>query len=120
MATAKERAQFLAVLTREFPERGLMDIERIANSIMRNARTHGSLCVAECNGPPSNDLADEWEQHVSKRKTAVIGRLRDLAAELGVRMDLGGDPRGYTVKIHLPSGASNTWGGRECGWGVPQ
>lgn len=38
----------------------------------------------------------------------------------GVVPIFGGDPRGYTVKILLPDGSSNTWGGFECGWGVPQ
>lgn len=26
---------------------------------------------------------------------------------------------GYALKLHLPSGAGNTWGGEGCGWGVP-
>jgi hypothetical protein len=34
--------------------------------------------------------------------------------------DFGGDPRGYTVKVHLPNHAYNTWGGAESGYGVPQ
>lgn len=38
----------------------------------------------------------------------------------GVVPDFGGDPRGYTVKLLLPDGSYNTWGGFECGWGVPQ
>ena len=33
--------------------------------------------------------------------------------------EVGGDPRGYTLKLRLPSGKGNTWGGDECGWGVP-
>ena len=31
----------------------------------------------------------------------------------------GGDPRGYTTKLIVPSGAHNTMGGREDGIGVP-
>lgn len=31
----------------------------------------------------------------------------------------GGDPRGYVLKLRVPSGSSNTWGGPECGIGVP-
>lgn len=44
-----------------------------------------------------------------------------MAESLGVTLELGGDPRGYTVKLMTPkSGRYNTWGGAECGWGVPQ
>lgn len=38
----------------------------------------------------------------------------------GVVPIFGGDPRGYTVKLLLPDGTYNTWGGFECGLGVPQ
>ena len=27
-------------------------------------------------------------------------------------------PRGYVVKLHLPSGKHNTWGGKESGYGI--
>ncbi len=35
-----------------------------------------------------------------------------------VDLDDTDDPRGYTVKLSLPSGRSNHWGGET--WGVPQ
>ena len=41
-----------------------------------------------------------------------------FSAEAYIVPDFGGDPRGYTVKLHLPEGTSNTWG--RDGYGVPQ
>ena len=44
-------------------------------------------------------------------------RVRDaLPPQIGVTFN--GDPRGYAVKLHFASGAYNTWGGKEEGWGI--
>ena len=39
-----------------------------------------------------------------------------LPLEIGITFN--GDPRGYAVKLHFPSGVYNTWGGKSEGWGI--
>lgn len=41
-----------------------------------------------------------------------------VCEEIGCAVVFGGDPRGYTVKLILPSRLSNHWGGET--FGVPQ
>lgn len=53
-----------------------------------------------------------------KRVATLEARVLAICAELGLRVTFNGDPRGYAVKLHLPSGHYNTWGGREEGWGI--
>ena len=50
---------------------------------------------------------------------AIEARVRELAGLLGVRVTFGGDPRGYTVKLHVEGDKLyNTWGGAESGYGI--
>lgn len=46
--------------------------------------------------------------------------IKNLCQPYGFTPILGGDPRGFTVKLLFPSGIYNTWGGKESGYGVPQ
>jgi hypothetical protein len=46
-------------------------------------------------------------------------RIKKLAKERDFGVKFKDDPRGYTVRLLLPSGAYNTWGGKEEGYGVP-
>lgn len=45
-------------------------------------------------------------------------RVRAICHALGITVIFNGDPRGYAVKLHFASGAYNTWGGKEEGWGI--
>jgi hypothetical protein len=57
---------------------------------------------------------------------AVEARIRALVSSLPtvngqpIRVRFGGDPRGYTVKLTMPDGRYDTWGGPAEGIGVPQ
>lgn len=136
MATRKEREEFLSVLQDELVWPGVRkgkssalgraEVLEAGRLLLRHARTHGNLAVEECNGPPDWLLRngqkgiDERAAHIAKRQERCEKRIREICADLGLRVELGGDPRGFTVKIHFPSGKYNTWGGRESGYGVPQ
>lgn len=143
MSTAKAREQFIAVLAREYPKRPLPVITKFGHTLMRLARVHGQLAVEECNGPehlngpnpfdrggPTGQrerfeaerrrLMTEWETNLTQRQASNDRRIKELCADFKVPVKLGGDPRGYTVKLRLPSGAYNTWGGADDGYGVPQ
>lgn len=89
-------------------------------AILRAARTIQRLAETACNRP----LTEREE----RRHAAAVARIRKSLAELATWStdgrsvtiaEIGRDPRGYCVKLRLPSGKGNTWGGDECGWGVP-
>ena len=93
-----------------------------ADKFMKLARTLERINVRECNGYSSPnpyfraDLA-EAKDRVARARTEA--RLKDLCRHYGFGLNLGGDPRGFAVKLILPTGRYNTWGGKEEGYGVP-
>lgn len=99
--------EFAHLMGREYPKATAKDVDEL----LVLARRHGVAAVRVCNRGSDSDVA---------RKDAVEARIEALCAGVGVRVKFGGDPRGYTVKVFFPSGRSNTWGGAEDGWGVPQ
>ena len=52
------------------------------------------------------------------RVTKLEERVRTVCTELGIGAKFNADPRGYPVKLLLPNGDFNTWGGKEEGWGI--
>ncbi len=130
MATSKERDDFIAVLVRALPEHSPMQVTNAARLLLRHAKTHGNVACMECNGPGDwvhrlaiKDASKEYEKHqawCNKRTEQLERRITEICQSIGVRPNFGGDPRGYTVKLHLPTGAYNTMGGQEEGYGVPQ
>lgn len=88
--------------------------QQFVQELLQLARQHGRLCEIYCN----RGFAPREE----RKKQRIEKRIHTICLELGkgFRAKLNGDPRGYTVKLILPSGRYNTWGGAEDGWGVPQ
>jgi len=88
---------------------------RVANQFMKLARTLERINVRECNGYhiEAQRLTDE------QGRARTEARLKDLCRHYGFGLNLGGDPRGYAVKLILPTGRYNTFGGKEEGYGVP-
>lgn len=65
----------------------------------------------DCNGL-ENTLAKRHEE-------ADLDFLRDLVKQGKLpNLHINRDPRGYPVKLELPSGRYNTWGGAEGGFGI--
>lgn len=127
--STNEREAFIAQLVRALPDFPAPLIVRNARLIIRHAVTHGHLAEQSCNGHPAqgspsmdvatvNRLQEKWDARIAKREAQIERRIAELCAEIGIAVHFGGDPRGYTVKVQLPNGASNTWG--RDGWGVPQ
>lgn len=149
MATEKERQNFIAVFVAEYNGKhnphprnsdpgahggpGVLTLQECidaARALLRHARTHGNLAVAECNGPgdyinrmpypAAGDAINVWQGNLERRQERCEKRITEICAGFNLPVTLGGDPRGYTVKVKLPSGAYNTWGGSESGYGIPQ
>lgn len=95
--------------------------ERIIPTIrelMRLSRRHGRLQERLCSEPDDDGRLGRMDERLEERIKALVSADPLACAIKGVI--LGGDPRGYTVKVLLRNGKYNTWGGAEDGWGVPQ
>lgn len=66
----------------------------------------------------SVEMSERETARLERREANAEERVHRLAATFGARADFNGDPRGYVVRLILPSGKYNTWGGAESGWGV--
>lgn len=95
---------------------------RIGNGVARWA-------VRACNGeghrvthPASGGWCWQWDDSDNiaheKADARALAKLQAIADRYGATVKLGGDPRGYVVKLRLASGRHNTWGGAPDGWGV--
>ena len=84
--------------------------------LIRMAEAYAKIQEDECN----RELT-EREREIERKAAELI---RTIARELEIGVKLGGDPRGYTVKIlladpsHEGQNFYNTWGGSEEGWGI--
>jgi hypothetical protein len=123
----RERDQFTAALAQAYPSMTIERLREARDKLLTLARQHGRLAVEECNGPDGVHLMNsaqiaEWQVNLDLRQTRCEERIKALIADRlpGTKLILGGDPRGYTVKLILPTGAYNTMGGKDDGWGVPQ
>jgi hypothetical protein len=110
MTKPTEREEFLLVMGQEFPGRG--DLAGIVRLLLRLAKTHLRWAETRCNR--------EVNEAEERREERLEQRISELCADLGIRVKFGGDPRGFTVKLFLPSGRYNSFGGKEDGFGVPQ
>ncbi len=87
---------------------------QLAQTVLNNAQVLQRLAVAECNR--------ELTEYERKKIDRAAARIVEAAAESGGKFkpaEIGGDPRGYVVKLHLAGGAHNTMGGAGSGYGVP-
>ncbi|KAB0269047.1 hypothetical protein [Microvirga brassicacearum] len=93
---------------------------RIGGGVARRAVQH-------CNGIPRYEgkpgqLVATWHQEDEDRKERLdardLAKASEIAARYGAKAQIGGDPRGYTLRLFLASGRNNTFGGAESGWGV--
>jgi hypothetical protein len=103
--------------------------------MLRYAETLNRLAEAQCNGdyPCDNGQREtkacaECSMGYAPETLARDGTCRDcrttnraekLAESCGFRLLTSGDPRGYVVRVLFPSGAYNTLGGADQGYGVP-
>lgn len=128
MSYQKERDQFIAVCVAN----GLTVDD--ARAFLRMATTADRLAVAQCNG---DWPADNGERQIKTCPDCEIGwapssfragvcpdcrltaRIEARAEACNIKVLVNGDPRGFVVKLILPSGSYNSWGGPEHGWGVP-
>jgi Ethanolamine utilization protein EutJ (predicted chaperonin) len=54
-----------------------------------------------------------------RRKQNLQTRIKTVLERAGLALNhFNSDPRGYAVYLDLPDGSCNSFGGRECGYGI--
>ena len=100
------------------------DARRIAALLMRHGKTYSRIQEMNCNGvewmqfdtnESFNKRQARHEAYCEKREGQLERRIGELVKMLGNSSDafgvvFSGDPRGCTVKITVPSGATNDMG----------
>jgi hypothetical protein len=101
------RAMNERVLARNFPNVNVVqlqtDLYKLALDCERNA-------LGLCNTPNWEDQRDQLRIRLEQ--------IKNKHGALALEADVTGDPRGYCLKLHLPNGDHNTWGGKESGYGI--
>jgi hypothetical protein len=85
-----------------------------ADYLIRLANAHHQMMVDYCNGMEPLYREDD---EPTTRYADLISLINEAASSCGCGVVLKGDPRGATVKLVMPNGATNDWGKE--GWCVP-
>lgn len=135
MSQQSERDQQIADLTAEgWPLADIRAILRHAATLNRLAELSCSSEAADrdrvpcpgangwrclCDAPAAAGIRQhERVPRIDVQADRVGDKVIALARRNQAEARLNGDPRGYVVKLILPSGRYNTMGGRESGYGV--
>lgn len=111
MATNQDKKEFVNVLVKEFnqPEGEALNV---ANKLQKLIRLHESWMLEKCNVPVDEDV---WNKKVDD----IRKKISDILFSVGVKqIEFNSDPRGFTVYIQTPNQYSNSFAGREAGWGI--
>lgn len=116
MSERQNEYEFVGILTRELGDRyGNLRVVTLATDLMKLGAKASKLAVNLCNVP---DYQETFDKGIERVRKAVAERLDGT----GIGFEVGGDPRGFTLKLTLKgattNGASNHFGGES--WGVPR
>lgn len=109
MSYQRDRGEFIEVLHNE----GVP--EDVALDVLRDAQRIHTLAEHQCGdgygagpyGEPTEAQMADWEKREENAQARISGKL----AAYGIVSNFQGDPRGAVVKLRLPSGRSNDFGG---------
>jgi hypothetical protein len=94
-----------------FSKVGIVFPTHNAFEAVRLARRYNKIQEDRCNGEMSSMKEAEEENTETK--------ILNIVQPHGVSATFGGDPRGYSVKLHAPTqDVYNTLGGKEEGYGI--
>ena len=115
-----ERTEFVIIMVEELKSNRVVGLRGLLGDLMFLAKRHGMLQERVCNGHQT--VKGDWDEEAAnrdqKREEAIEARITAICEKLGCKPIFSGDPRGATVKVIVPSGRSNSWGGE--GICVPQ
>ena len=98
MSNRRERDEFVALMTREYPDN--RNLLTLLENLMRLSRHHCHLQESACNMPVP-------EGHDAACENRIIAACNQLSGCVPI---FSGDPRGCTVKLRVPSGRRNDFG----------
>ena len=104
--------QFACQLTRELKKVTPYHVAIMADELMRLSRKHHRIMEGHCNG--DYDIPEDAHQPEDK----IEAKITEIMKPFGITPIFSGDPRGCTVKLKMPSGATNDFG--HTGVCVPQ
>ncbi|HUX02461.1 MAG TPA: hypothetical protein VMY35_15980 [Phycisphaerae bacterium] len=121
MSYQKDRDEFIGVIVQECNagrdrNHAVSDAGvNLARLILRNAATMQRLAERAC----SVEMSERQATREEKQDAACQARIEAACKPWGIVPTFNGDPRGAVVKLILPSGRWNSWGGKEDGFCVP-
>jgi len=101
---AHDAAEFAARLARECPSVSISCIGDHVVRLMKNAHRYKLTCEMYCNGSMDDTEFEELANHYAEP-------IKTMIAHLGLKVEFQNDPRGATVKLILPSGYTDDFGG---------
>lgn len=127
MSKVENIATLAAVLATENPTKAIVPhiVARDCAALISLARAAQRVALTRCNGIERwNDqakmrlasLTEEDEARLDKATDRTRAKAGEIAAKYGATAEVGGDPRGYVLRLRLASGRSNSFAGE--GWGI--
>lgn len=111
-------AELAVRLGRIYPIASPLHIVDAVRQLSRAAATVNRLAVLECNEPCDPDVLKNGRERAYRVARRALDVLETSNPKQKVAVHIGGDPRGYCLKLHNAELGYNTWGGAEEGWGV--
>lgn len=112
MSRQSERQDFLITMAQE----GVPSY--VSRLVLRHAVTLHRIAEIQCNGtfPPDHNWdaaeSDTCACSVCRQDRSLVRRIKALLSPFpGIKAQFQGDPRGAVVRIHVPSGRDESWGG---------
>ena len=116
MKTAEKFRRYgttLALLLKDCPEVDADDVITALGNLGKLETQLTRLHERQCNG--HQDRQGNWDQGAAeadeKREARLRKTLTETLAVLGLQARVNCDPRGYAIRLLLPSGRSNTMDG---------
>jgi len=112
------RADLIKLLKRYRGKRLVREVEGDVALLLIAASRYAKIQERWC----SEEMSDATRAAVETQEKSLETKITALVQPYGPRVEYGGDPRGYTVKLHFAPidgrKPSNTWGGEESGYGI--
>ena len=111
-ASSKEREEFVGLVV--LHAGGLKSLRiSLAQELLKLGSQHGNIQLRKCNGYNTPDF--KWDQLAADRdlirEERVCEKIAAVCSELDSKPSFGGDPRGNTVSVLVPSGYTNGFAG---------
>jgi hypothetical protein len=121
MTTRKEREEFISLIyehTSQIGEYQSGARSRFAQALMHYGASLKRIAENQCNGyhkgggPWARGTWDGVAEDADlRKKNRICAKVAELCAQFACKPVFGGDPRGATLKIQVPDGYSNDFGG---------